>query len=75
LNLLIQLTVDALLIVSVWLLPTRRILAMQLLIAGQAILLVYLFDVGQHGFWPWNVGMIIVAARNWRAWSHVDHAV
>jgi hypothetical protein len=67
--------VDVLLLTSLWVLTTRRILAMQLLIAGQAILLVYLVSIHQLGFWPWNLGMVIVAARNWRAWSRVDHAV
>lgn len=71
----VQILVDALLLASVWVLTTRRILAMQLLIAGQAVLLVYLISIDQLGFWPWNLGMIIVAARNWRAWSRVDHTV
>lgn len=61
--------VDLLLLTSLWVLTKQRILAMQLLIAGQAILLFYLVSIDQLGFWPWNLGMIIVAARNWRTWS------
>ncbi len=65
----IQLLVDTLLLASLWLVTSRRVLAMQLLIAGQAILLVYLLSIDQLGLWPWNLGMIAVAIRNWRTWS------
>jgi hypothetical protein len=54
----------------VWFGGFHRVIAWPLLIAGQAVFLAYSSMTEQLGFWPLNMGMIIIGARNWWLWSH-----
>jgi hypothetical protein len=63
---IVQLAVGAGSLGSVWLAGSGRVAAWPLLIGAHAVFLGYAATSGQFGFWLLNVGMIAIAARNWR---------
>lgn len=73
-HLLVQLTISALVLASVWTAGQHKIIAWPLLIAGQSIFLGYALVTQQAGFWPLNVGMVLIGIRNWILWRRQKHA-
>jgi len=65
-HLAVQLAVSSLSLASVWQAGSRRESAWPLLIVGHALFLGYAAQTGQWGFWPLNVGMVVIGVRNWQ---------
>jgi hypothetical protein len=67
-NTLIELTVSILSLSSVFMAGKKNILAWPALILAQSIFLIYAIAIGTTGFFLLNIGMIVIAIRNFILW-------